>query len=95
MNELLLEIKNKVSAALKENNYNDDVVINFCNKLELGEFQYNGMMKLSKVYGEVPRDMAQKVVNVLSKDKFDQLSQILGDRIRRLAKSKRGIATTI
>lgn len=78
MNELLLEIKNKVSAALKENNYNDDVVINFCNKLELGEFQYNGMMKLSKIYDEVPRDMAQKVVNVLSKDKFFSKVEVAG-----------------
>lgn len=78
MNELLLEIKLKVEKALKENNYVDDVVINFCNKLSLGQFQYNGMMKLAKVYNENPEDMALKVAEVLSKDSFFSNVEVKG-----------------
>ena len=70
MNELLLEIKNKIEQALKENNYEDDVVVNFSNKVTLGEFQYNGAMKLTKVYSEKPVDIANKIVSVMEKDKF-------------------------
>ena len=48
----------------------DDVIVNFSNKVTLGEFQYNGAMKLAKVYSEKPVDIANKIVSVMEKDKF-------------------------
>lgn len=70
MNELLKKIKNKIEYALEKNGYNDDVVVNFSNKSTLGQFQYNGIMKISKKYNEIPREMAEKVVKTMKKDNF-------------------------
>jgi len=53
MNGLLLKIKNKIKHALVKNGYDDEVVVNFSSRVDLGEFQYNGIMKLSKVYGKI------------------------------------------
>lgn len=70
MNELLLKIKTKIESALKENNFEDDVTINFSNRIDLGEFQYNGIMKIAKKYSMNPKDMASLVVESLKKDNF-------------------------
>ena len=53
----------KIKDALVKNGYDDNVVVNFSSRLDLGEFQYNGIMKLAKVYGKNPREIAEEVVN--------------------------------
>ena len=70
MNGLLLKIESKIKDALVKNGYDDNVVVNFSSRVDLGEFQYNGIMKLSKVYGKNPREIAEEVVNTLKEDKF-------------------------
>jgi len=78
MNELILKIENKIKDALVKNEYDDNVVVNFSNRLDLGEFQYNGVMKLAKVYGKNPREIAEDVVSVLKEDKFFKDINIAG-----------------
>ena len=70
MNELILKIESKIKDALVKNGYDDLVVVNFSNRVDLGEFQYNGIMKLAKVYGKNPREIAEEVVNTLKEDSF-------------------------
>lgn len=70
MNELIRKIELKIKDALVKNGYDDNVVVNFSSRLDLGEFQYNGIMKLAKVYGKNPREIASDVVNTLKEDKF-------------------------
>ena len=70
MNELLKKIELKIKDALVKNGYDDEVVVNFSSRVDLGEFQYNGIMKLAKVYGKNPREIAEEVVNTLKEDKF-------------------------
>ena len=40
MNELILKIENKIKDALSQNGYDDNVVVNFSSRVDLGEFQY-------------------------------------------------------
>lgn len=70
MNELMLKIENKIKDALVKNGYDDNVVVNFSNRVDLGEFQYNGIMKLGKVYGKNPKEIADVVVDTLKNDEF-------------------------
>lgn len=70
MNDLIFVIEKKIKDALVKNGYDDNVVVNFSSRVDLGEFQYNGIMKLAKVYGKNPREIAEEVVNTLKDDKF-------------------------
>lgn len=70
MNELLLKVKTKVEQALKENNYQDDVTINFSKFINLGHFQYNGAMKIAKNYNISPQILATNIATTLKEDKF-------------------------
>mgnify|MGYP002858620204 CR=1 FL=1 len=78
MNELLISIINKIDKSLKENNYEDNVSISFSKNLSFGQFQYNGIMKIAKKYNENSKDMAIKVMNSLSKDKFFESVSVAG-----------------
>lgn len=70
MNEFLKKIETKITNALEKNGYKDEVTINFTNRVEFGEFQYNGIMKIAKQYNQIPREIATKVAQELQKDNF-------------------------
>lgn len=64
-------LEDKIKNALKSKGYDiDNVVINESNRPDLGEYQFNGIMPLAKVYHKSPIDIASEVVAVLQKDKF-------------------------
>ncbi len=64
-------LENKISDALNKCHYEvDNVVVNEGNLKELGDYQFNGIMPLAKVYHKNPVDIANDVVNVLKEDKF-------------------------
>ncbi len=64
-------IENKIKDALNKCNYNvEDVMINDSNRPDLGEYQYNGIMHLAKIYHKNPIEIASTVVNVLKEDNF-------------------------
>jgi len=70
MNELILKIENKIKDALEKNFYEDNVVVNFSSRVDLGEFQYNGVMRLAKIYNKNPKEIAEQLVNTLKEDNF-------------------------
>ena len=46
----------------------DNVVLNISSRPEFGDYQYNGVMSLSKIYHENPRDIANKIVDRIKED---------------------------
>lgn len=78
MNEFLKEIEIKITNALEKCGYSDEVTINFSNRVEFGEFQYNGIMKIAKKYNDNPRNIATKVVEELKKDHFFEDVNVAG-----------------
>ena len=46
----------------------DNVVLNFSTRKEFGDYQYNGVMSLSKEYKQNPRDIANTIVDKIIKD---------------------------
>ena len=63
------KLRNDIQTILKELGYEDEVFISVSNRKELGDYQYNGAMKLAKIYNENPRDIASKIVNLLNNNK--------------------------
>ena len=53
---------------LNELGYDDEAFVTVSNRKELGDYQYNGAMKLAKVRNENPRDIATKIVNLLKEN---------------------------
>lgn len=63
-------LEDKVTNALNEAGYQTDVVVSESNRPDLGEYQFNGIMSLAKVYHENPVEIAKKVVSILEQDEF-------------------------
>ncbi len=64
-------LENKIKEALKICNYEvAEVIVNESNRPELGEYQYNGVMPLAKIYHKNPVLIAEEIVKVLKEDKF-------------------------
>ena len=66
MNYKIELIENKIQESLKELGYQvDDVTINPSNRPDLGDYQYNGIMPLSKKYKKNPVLIANELVNLM------------------------------
>ena len=64
-------MEEKIKNSLSSIGYSDEfVIITSSNRPDLGEFQYNGVMNLAKIYHQTPRDIADKLVSALEKDSF-------------------------
>lgn len=64
-------IEEKIANTLNKLNYQvEDVVVNESNRPDLGEYQFNGIMPLAKVYHKNPVEIANSVVEELKKDPF-------------------------
>ena len=64
-------LEEKVKNSLDACGYKcDDVVVNESNRPDLGDYQFNGIMPLAKVYHKNPIEIASEVVDVLKKDPF-------------------------
>ncbi len=64
-------MEEKIKNSLSSIGYSDEfVIITSSNRPDLGEFQYNGVMNLAKIYHQNPREIADKLVSVLEKDSF-------------------------
>lgn len=46
----------------------DDVVLNPSSRKELGDYQYNGAMQLASIYHQNPREIANNIIEALTKD---------------------------
>ena len=75
---LLLFLENKLYSILKDLGYNDDVILNVSNRPDLGDYQYNGCMKLANVYKKNPREIAEEVANKLKETNYFKDINIAG-----------------
>lgn len=60
----------KIKEIINKLGYNDNVVLNVSNRPDLGDYQYNGCMKLVGINHEKPLDIANKIVSELEKTEF-------------------------
>ena len=58
-------LKNKINECGYKVN---EVTLNVSSRPEFGDYQYNGAMALAKEYGENPREIANKIVELIKKD---------------------------
>ncbi len=64
-------LEDKIYNAIKEAGYDtDSIVVTESDRPDLGEYQYNGIMPLAKLYHRNPVEIANDVVNILKKDSF-------------------------
>lgn len=71
-------LENVFKEILDKLGYKDDVIINVSNRKELGDYQYNGAMKLASVYKKNPRDIAEEIVTFLNKTNYFKDINIAG-----------------
>jgi len=72
-------LENKIENALEKCNYKiDDVVVNESNRPDLGEYQFNGVMGLAKIYHKNPVEIANELVKVLKEDEFFKNVNVAG-----------------
>lgn len=64
-------LEEKIESAVKEAGYNiENIIVNESNRPDLGEYQFNGIMPLAKVYHKNPVEIANDVVSILKDDDF-------------------------
>lgn len=59
------KLNSDIQKIINELGYDDEAFVTVSNRKELGDYQYNGAMKLAKVHNENPRDIATKIVDLL------------------------------
>lgn len=64
-------LEEKVKSAIINSGYDiDDILVTESDRPDLGEYQFNGIMNLAKIYHKNPIEIANEVVNNLRNDKF-------------------------
>lgn len=71
-------LENVFKEILDKLGYKDDVIINVSNRKELGDYQYNGAMKLASVYKKNPRDIAVEILTFLNNTHYFKNVNIAG-----------------
>lgn len=62
------ELENKIKQSLKEIGYETEVVVlNPSNRPDLGDYQFNGIMPLAKVYHKNPVEIAKELIEKIKK----------------------------
>ena len=75
---LVLFLEGIFKNILSKLGYNDEVKLNVSNRIDLGDYQYNGCMKLASVYKKNPRDIANEIVNELNNTNYFKDVNIAG-----------------
>jgi len=63
-------LESKIKEIIESLGYKDEVVLNVSNRPDLGDYQYNGCMKLSGIYKDNPRNIAERIVSELEKTDY-------------------------
>ena len=71
---LIDKLNNNIQTVLKQLGYDDEVSVVKSSRSELGDYQYNGVMKIAGMNRVNPRELAEKIVAELSK--FDDYTNI-------------------
>ena len=66
---LIRNLESDIKKILQNNGYEEEVTVNPSNRPELGDYQYNGCMAIAGKNHVNPRDVANKIVEELSKHK--------------------------
>lgn len=74
--DIITKTEEIIKSVLVENDFNEEnVILNVSSRPEFGQFQFNGAMAMAKKYGKNPREIAQKIVEGLSKyEEFDNVN---------------------
>lgn len=75
---ILLFLENELKNILNKLGYDDEVKLNVSNRPDLGDYQYNGCMKLASIYKKNPRDIATDIVNSLKETNYFKDINIAG-----------------
>jgi len=67
---LIKFLSSEIEKILNKLGYTDNVVLNISNRPELGDYQYNGCMKLAGIYKKKPIEIANEIVSELNKTNF-------------------------
>lgn len=87
--DIITKTENIIKSVLTENGYEEDLVnLNSSSRPEFGQFQYNGAMAIAKKYKTNPREVAQKIVNELSKYEIFENINIAGPGFINISFSK-------
>ena len=79
MSSFIEEEQAYLKSKIKECGYDsDEVVLNVSSRPEFGDYQFNGVMAMSKKYGKNPRDIATEIVECIKKDNHYQDINIAG-----------------
>lgn len=69
------ELEDKIKESLGKLHYRiDSVVINPSNRPELGDYQYNGVMALAKIYNKKPLEIAEELLECLKE--YEELKDV-------------------
>jgi len=72
---LIKFLESKINEIIESLGYKDEVILNVSNRPDLGDYQYNGCMKLAGLYKEKPIDIANKIVEKLNElDYFNNVN---------------------
>lgn len=71
-------LENELCKILKSLGYEDDVVLGVSNRPDLGDYQYNGCMKLAGIYKDKPINIANKIVEKLNDTNYFKDVNIAG-----------------
>ncbi len=75
---IIVFLENELKNILAKLGYEDDVKLNVSNRPDLGDYQYNGCMKLASLYKKNPRDIAVEIVDSLDKTNYFKDVNIAG-----------------
>lgn len=75
---LILFLEKELNKIINSLGYNDDVILSVSNRPDLGDYQYNGCMKLAGIYKQNPREIANKIVEELNKTNYFKDINIAG-----------------
>ena len=75
---IIVFLENELKNILTKLGYEDDVKLNVSNRPDLGDYQYNGCMKLASLYKKNPRDIAVEIVDNLNKTNYFKDVNIAG-----------------
>lgn len=71
-------LENEIRNILLSLGYDDNVVLNVSNRPDLGDYQYNGCMKLAGIYKDSPINIANRIVEKLTVTKYFKDVNIAG-----------------
>lgn len=75
---IIVFLENELNIIINKLGYRDISILNVSNRPDLGDYQYNGCMKLANLYKKNPREIANEIVNELNKTNYFKNINVAG-----------------